>query len=390
MEERSICIVLDLPGLARYRAVSGIYRYARQRPDWQLYYLEVPRHPNSLNALIRDIEPDALFTDTPDAIRAFRRFRGNDVPYVLLTKSEPRWPDAHGVLLGIDNQSVGRECFDHLHQFGYRNFAYVGILFSGTGAAKAEVMHRYSRIRGGAFERRAAELGCRTACYQPSVRNRCLDREKLRAFLSSLPLPCGIMTYSDEDAQYVLSACRELKLSVPRQIGIIGVDNEEHICNNMMPTLTSAEVDFDGAGYRAGELLAEMLAGDRSNCGRTFMSGCARIVQRLSVQSINTSQNRVAKAMEIIRENLENPPSPEEIAQRMNLTLRVLELAFRETAGISPRTAILDLRLERARKMLKETKLSVTEVAFACGFNSYSSFNASLKRRTGRSPRNFQ
>ena len=58
---------------------------------------------------------------------------------------------------------------------------------------------------------------------------------------------------------HVLNICRAEGIAVPEQIQVVGVDNEEWICDHTSPTLTSVEPDFEGCGERAVETLLAMM-----------------------------------------------------------------------------------------------------------------------------------
>lgn len=197
----------------------------------------------------------------------------------------------------------------------------------------------------------------------------------------------GILAFSDEDAQYAISICHENRIPVPKQVGIIGIDNEAYICDNVVPPLTSIEPDYEGAGHRTGELLDEFLSGDRSHVGARERYGVATIENRMSAQSITTSARRVALALETIRADPANAPSPTHLARQMNLSLRVLELAFKQIQGHGIASEILTQRLTLAKRLIKTSRLSIGEIALKCGFANYPAFRASFNRRFGTPPK---
>jgi len=60
--------------------------------------------------------------------------------------------------------------------------------------------------------------------------------------------------------------------------------------------------------------------------------------------------------------------------------------SFREAFGIPPHRYLLTRRIERARAMLRDTELSITEVAFAAGWNSLGTFTRTFRDVTGQTP----
>jgi len=84
--------------------------------------------------------------------------------------------------------------------------------------------------------------------------------------------------------------------------------------------------------------------------------------------------------------NLEDPLRPDEIAEAIELSTRQLERLFAKHLGMSPKRHYLQLRLEKARGLLRQTNLSVTDICVACGFRSLSHFSKSYRGTFGLSP----
>ena len=109
--------------------------------------------------------------------------------------------------------------------------------------------------------------------------------------------------------------------------------------------------------------------------------------QRMSLQSRPEVRNtKLLLAMQIMENNLEDPLRPDEISSVVNLSTRQLERLFAKYLGTSPKRYYLHLRLEKARNLLRQTDLSVTDVCVACGFQSLSHFSKSYRAAFGNPP----
>ncbi len=109
--------------------------------------------------------------------------------------------------------------------------------------------------------------------------------------------------------------------------------------------------------------------------------------QRVSVQSRHRVRNEhLTKAVEIMNENLETPVSTLVIAESIGISTRQLERIFGRYMNCSPKKYFLDLRMQRAQKLLVQTDKSVTEVAVACGFESMGHFSRVYRAHFGFSP----
>lgn len=110
--------------------------------------------------------------------------------------------------------------------------------------------------------------------------------------------------------------------------------------------------------------------------------------QRRSLRDrYRTSQPRVLAALGRMETHLERPLPRERIAADVGVSLRQLERLFATHLGRSLGEIYLDLRLARARRLLRETSLPIVQVALACGFVSASHFSRAFAKAHGRPPR---
>lgn len=109
--------------------------------------------------------------------------------------------------------------------------------------------------------------------------------------------------------------------------------------------------------------------------------------QRVSLQSRNGMRNaHLAKAIDIMQDSLETPVSPSFIADKLGISTRQLERLFGKYLNTSPKRYFMEMRLERARKLLLQTEASVTEVAVACGFENPGHFSRVYRSSFGITP----
>ena len=109
--------------------------------------------------------------------------------------------------------------------------------------------------------------------------------------------------------------------------------------------------------------------------------------QRLSLHlRAGTRHAKFADAISIMAENIEHTLSPVVIADMVGLSGRQLERLFRKYLGTTPKAYYIGLRLEKARELLFHTNMSLSEICFACGFNSQTHFSKSYRARYGVAP----
>ncbi len=96
---------------------------------------------------------------------------------------------------------------------------------------------------------------------------------------------------------------------------------------------------------------------------------------------------KVVKAIEIMEQRLEEPLQTGKVAAAVGLSARQLLRLFRDQIGTSPARLYLHLRLERARRLLRQSDLSILDTAVACGFESASHFTRAYSKQFGHPPR---
>ena len=110
--------------------------------------------------------------------------------------------------------------------------------------------------------------------------------------------------------------------------------------------------------------------------------------QRMELRSrIGVSHPKLLAVVQMMEENLEEPLPQTSLANKTNLSTRQLERLFRKYLNTTPTRYYLNLRLARARHLLRQTSMSILSVALACGFVSASHFSKCYRECYGSTPR---
>ena len=100
--------------------------------------------------------------------------------------------------------------------------------------------------------------------------------------------------------------------------------------------------------------------------------------------------HRVSRALEFIEEHFSDPITVEEIISHSQVSRRHFFRLFEQAVGVAPMEYLKKLRLQKAASMLLTTNASVTQVAFACGFNDSNYFSSLYHKEFGMSPSQFK
>lgn len=110
----------------------------------------------------------------------------------------------------------------------------------------------------------------------------------------------------------------------------------------------------------------------------------------VSLGLLETQEPRVAKAIRLMEEHLEELLSIQQIAQQLQLSVRMLEYLFREYLKYSPAQYYLHLRLQNARRLVTDTRLPIQEIALRTGFSSLASLSRSFREAYQQSPTQYR
>lgn len=278
----------------------------------------------------------------------------------------------------VDDLAIGALAADYFLASGLRHFAY----FGHKGAAI------FSR-RGDGFSRRLGEAhGCRrleVSIRVPALELRAADRQRLRRWLRKLPKPAGILCGTDWAAGSLYEACEELGLRVGADLAVLGVDNDEFLCETRDPPLSSVDTHPNRVGYEAAAMMAGMLAGRPVSLEPVLIPPVG-VVQRQSSNLLAVPDPQVATVLRYIREHAHEPLSVARLVPLVSLSRRVLERRFRACMGYTILAEIHRVKMERIRELLGHTDQTLEQIAAACGFAQVSHMSALFRKKTGQSP----
>lgn len=235
-----------------------------------------------------------------------------------------------------------------------------------------------------------AGFACDVFEARPSWRTWERTQEQMGKWLLRLPKPVAIMACNDERGQHVVDTCRCVGISVPDQAAIIGVDNDQELCNLSTPALSSVEVNSEQIGFSAAALLDQMMTAGVMRPPEDVRFPPSHVVTRLSTDTLAVRDPIVARALRFILGHATENISVTNVVDAAVTSRRYLERQMHELLGRSPNQEILRVRIQNARLLLLETDLSLPAIARKSGFNNYKYFGEVFGRETGQPPGEFR
>jgi len=375
-------VLVELPSsLKAYRdKLQGVLHYSHLNGPWDLQLLLEGNPDMTPPESYKKWRPDGRIIGRQDWTPLAREMNSKTP---IITLDVPGNVGAHASTVNHDSEAIAESIADYYLQQRFEHFAFIG---SETGPY-------WSLIRAKAFEKVVRSNGYSCSIYpqSPTLTSRdwSFEEKRMKQWLLELPKPCGIMAAFDLKAMQVLDCCLKCNIKVPEEVAVIGVDNDETICENTTPTLSSVLPDFVGGGYLAAELLdRQMRSTRRPPVKLTY--GIKRIVHRQSSLHISNPNWIALKAKEFIRLNACMDISVDDVAKHLSISRRLAELRFREACGYTILTEIQNQRLERVCSLLRETHLPIGIIGERCGYTVETYLKVLFKKRFGMTMREYR
>lgn len=380
-----VMLLLEMSNKINRDRIQGILRYERLYGPWRLHIVEGKRFEQPS----RDIESlgvDGVIAGTTltELLEPVTRSR---VPTVLFDPLDPQalkaFPQFRYSTICCDSVSVGRCGADYLLEQGFRHFAFVSDIWDSNWARK----------RRDGFVKRVADAGFAAKVYDSlsaAARNDWgVEQKGLAAWLAKLPKSVGLMAANDVRGRQVLDTCVMAGLSVPDQVAVLGVDNDELICATTNPPMTSILRDTEGSGYYAAQMLDRMMRG-KNRKTEALQYGPLRVVGRQSTERLQFTDRLAVRAVEFIRINSGIGMRVGDVVKHLNVSRRLAELRFRQAVGHSIHDELQNARLAQVRRLLQETDLSITEITAHCGYESESYLGLVFRKNFDATMRQFR
>lgn len=357
--------------------LNGIIAYMREHESWSVYLGEHGRGDDPPRWLRRWRGDGVIARIENERIASAVVASGLPAVDVSAARKVAALP-----WVETDDRAIAAAGARHLLERNFRQLAFCG-----------DDRFNWSRWRCEHFLRMAAEAGAACSVYGPSARARRdwdAMEDEIAQWLLSLPRPVGVMACYDIRGRHVLDACRRVGLAVPDQVAVVGVDNDEFLCDLTDPPLSSIAPDTRRTGYEAAALLDRLMSGRERQRGQAIFVEPLGVVSRRSTDVLALGDADVSAAVRFIREHACDGIAVKDLLDEVPLSRRVLEGRFRKLLGRTPHDEIARVRLERVRRLLRETRLPLADIARRSGFRNAEYLATAFRREFGTSPNSYR
>lgn len=379
---KNVALIIESSRSYGRSLLRGIAQFSRTKGNWSLLHEEMTIDA-TLPSWLAESEVDGIIARLDNHIIDPLRRLNIPIVDVRCRRNYTGIPQVE-----TDDREVARLVFEHLWQRGFRRFAFCGY----RGA-------HFSETRLNCFRELVSAENCPLSVYETDGANEdsltsiersgVLDVKPLSTWLSGLQPPTGLFVCNDIRGQQALNACRKLRISVPDDFGVIGVDDDDAICPLSDPPLSSVRPDAEYIGYRAAEILARLMSGETPSINTEYIPPIG-VAQRLSTQVIAVEDRDVALACRFIRENAGIGIDVSDVVNLTRLSRRQLERRFRIALNRTPHQEITAAQIARVKQLLTETDLPLEQLAPLAGYDYKEHLSAVFKRETGETPGRFR
>ena len=215
------------------------------------------------------------------------------------------------------------------------------------------------------------------------------DQSELTDWLKGLPKPIAIMACDDNQGNILIQACDLCGINVPFDVAIIGVDNDEILCNMTNPSMSTINVDIEGGGAAAAAMAAKMV-NDPAYRGEDIVLQPLTVVERLSSSLFATNDKEVLMALRFIQANIDTKISVTDILSCVPISRRLLETRFKNMTGMTIYNYISVKRIERFAQLLLSSNDSISDIAARLDEFDTKSISRRFKELKGCTPSEYR
>ncbi len=380
MEEKKIRIALLIDKSESYDRglIRGIIKYSNLYSPWEFFfagpdYLAADRKKHLIHK-IKNWNPDCIILNDRFDLKDFE---GIKVP-IMVTPSNHKVQNAVNIV--ANDKEIGKIGAEYFIKRGFENLAFYGSDYLFWSTDRKQSFKETVLANGRSYFEEESLIN---EDWQNNPRN-------LVSWLQNLPKPVAIMACSDEFGIHLIEAAQLAELDVPREVAVLGVDNDEFICDLYRIPMSSIDQSPEEVGFLVAQTIRKFLvAGEEMPSeivGTNF-----HIVTRLSTDIFAIEDQQLKIALEYIEAHSATKIiSVDDVVSATCLSRRLLEIRFRNVLN---RTILQEIKRIRQNIICSKLILSndpINQIAFDMGFNSLTSFSNSFRKEMNMSPVEFR
>lgn len=373
---KRILILIDYSSEFSRRLLRGLIQYSKDHGPWLFYrlptYYKTMYGKEGIVEWAKSWEADAILAKWDH--EGTNLLSTLNIPVVLqnFKSRSPYFSNLTG-----DYYGTGEMAAKFFIKRRFRNFAFYGnkdVIWSQERASgfRAEV----EKVGGNFYYFESEDLGGKEWSDV---------HVELDEWLLSLPKPVGLFACDDDFALRMSQICRINNIKIPEEISLLGVDNDDLICNLSDPPISSIVTDVEKGGYETGRLIDRMLKEGVTEPIDIIVKP-SRIELRKSTEKYDISNEYITEIVNYIEDNFTSDIKIESLTAIVPLSRRNLEVKFKEEMGTTIYQFILGCRIDYFADLLIATERTLYDMALESGFNDCKNISRIFKKHKGHTP----
>ncbi|MDD4460235.1 MAG: DNA-binding transcriptional regulator [Proteiniphilum sp.] len=377
---KRILLLVDYSSEFSRRILKGLIQYSKEHGPWIFYrlpdYYKTLYGKEGIIQWAKDWKADAIVARWDH--EGTNLLENLGIPIVLQNYKErsPFFSNLTGDYIG-----TGTMAAKFFIKRRFRNFAFYG---------NKDVV--WSRERSEGFMREVKRVGGNYYYFESENLNGeqwSTAHLRLDEWLLSLPKPLGLFACDDSFALQISENCKINNIRIPQEISLLGVDNDELICNLSDPPISSIVLDVEKGGYEVGRLIDRLMNRERLEPFNVVIEP-KRFELRKSTEKYNISNEYISKVVHYIEDHFTTEIKIEDFSEMVPFSRRNLEVKFKEEMGTTIYQFILNCRIDYFAHLLLTTNRTLFDLALESGFNDCKNISRIFKRLKGSTPAEFR
>ena len=368
---------------------AGITQYLRQKAHWQL--IAWPDTSFESLSFLKQQGCKGAFVNIQTSAKA-QQLLEVGIPIIAYSTLQNM---GNLPYISTDAKQVTKLAFDYLSGKQFRNFAFFGLTEARWAGERLDYFSDFVSRAGYTlhdFKTRPVHIANDLTSFPKLWIDATLKRgqRELIEWLKQLPKPVAVLASCDILGCHLSVFVEEAGFSIPDEVAILGIDNNEAICNICSVPLSSIALNLQKAGYDAAELLDRIIAGKEQLQGQQIKIQPLHVKERASTNSYAINDEDVILALKYIESNCHEPLQVDDIARHVCVSKRLLQKKFQQFLKKSIHEEITQAHFRNARSLLLETDLSIEKIAYQSGFYSSAKMRRAFLDITGLLPHKYR
>lgn len=360
----------------RFRLIAEL---AKER-EWKVLWLA--------HSIDESIRPDGAIIQALPGSELALRLQKTKCPTVRLG-SYPHRDDRLLPAVLPDLRRAGKLAAEHFARRQYRQVAFVAF----HAEEKGKLLHPMYKSYFSASQKLGMECQYISTDY-PEIQEHSWEerrRAKMEAYkrmIASLPKPLGVFTGRDQMGFDLCQACAESGVQVPEEVAVVGY-GDTPACQMVPVQLSSVDPDPDRCVLEAFDLLACLMDGE-PNPKRRVMVPPRAVIDRESTDVLAAADPTVRQALRFMWDHLDEDLAVEDVLDVVGVSYSVLNRKLKKNIGRGFAGELRRKRIERTCELLRNTRLTVEEIAGYTGFQGKNYLHRVFQQEMGMTPQTYR